>query len=165
MANLPPTAALDSAAAVEWRVPLLFTLPAAALAFLIGWTLDTPSGQGTPFDLLFYPLSVALLLGLTLVLWRSPQRMNQLVTVLVMAMSTFFLCKLLLILFIMPQTYRGFCQVNRNASKLRRRRRAGTYFPWIAGHFDFDGSGVGSRSSFREHEQGDVTGKLLQILR
>lgn len=106
MAKFTPPAALDAETAVEWRFPLLFALPAAALAFLIGWILDAPSGQGTPFDLLFYPLSVALLIGLTLVLWRSPQRLNQVVTVLVMAMSAFFLCKLLLILFFMPQTYR-----------------------------------------------------------
>ena len=106
MSNFPPAAALDSGTAVEWRVPLLFALPTAALAFLIGWVLDTPSGQGTPFDLLLYPCSVVLLLGLTLVLWRSPGRMNQVVTVLVIAMSLFFLSKLLLILFVMPQTYR-----------------------------------------------------------
>lgn len=105
MATPPTPAALDAATAVEWRVPLLFALPAAALAFLIGWVLDYPSSQGTPFDLLLYPLSVALLLGLTVVLWRAPQRMNQVVTVLVVAMSLFFLCKLILILFVMPQTY------------------------------------------------------------
>ena len=39
------------------------------------------------------------------------------------------------------------------------------HFSWVASHLYFDGSGVRTRSLCRKHEQSDVTGKLLQILR
>jgi diguanylate cyclase (GGDEF)-like protein len=105
MANPLLPADVQAETAIEWRLPLLFALPAAALAFLIGWILDAPSGQGTAFDSLSYPLALVLLITLTVVLKRAPQRMNQVVTILVVAMSVFFLSKLVFILFVMPQTY------------------------------------------------------------
>lgn len=90
---------------IEWRRPLLFALPAAALAFFIGMMLDASSGQGTSFDQLSYPAAMTLLLALSLILWRLPSRTNMVVTVLVFAMSSLFLSKLIYILFFMAQTY------------------------------------------------------------
>ena len=68
--------------------------------------MDTASGQGTAFDQVGYPLALALLVTLSLVLWAWPARINGVVTGLVFAMSGFFLSKLVFILFFMPQTYR-----------------------------------------------------------
>lgn len=91
---------------IEWRRPLLFALPAAAFAFFIGMVLDVPSGQGTPFDQLSYPLALSLLGGLSLILWKFPGTVSAVVTALVFAMSGLFLGKLVFILFFMPQSSR-----------------------------------------------------------
>ncbi|GGK36904.1 hypothetical protein GCM10008955_33440 [Deinococcus malanensis] len=90
---------------IEWRRPLLFALPAAALAFFIGIQFDGPSGQATPFDQIGYPVAFSLLLTLSLVLWKRPARVNAVVTALVFAMSSLFLSKLVFILFFIPQSY------------------------------------------------------------
>ncbi|MFC4453941.1 putative bifunctional diguanylate cyclase/phosphodiesterase [Deinococcus sonorensis] len=91
---------------IEWRRPLLFALPAAAIAFLLGMVLDGPSGQGSLYDALSYPLAFTFVSCLSVVLWLVPRRINVVVTVLVLAMSAFFLGKLIYILFLMPQTVR-----------------------------------------------------------
>ncbi|MFB9994470.1 putative bifunctional diguanylate cyclase/phosphodiesterase [Deinococcus oregonensis] len=105
---LPPTSATEvdqkSEPEIEWRRPLLFALPAASLAFLIGTVLDLPSGQSTLFDQVSYPLALVLLLGLSLALWLRHTLINTIVTTLVFAMSSLFLAKLVFILFLMPQT-------------------------------------------------------------
>ncbi|THF68524.1 bifunctional diguanylate cyclase/phosphodiesterase [Deinococcus sp. Arct2-2] len=103
---LPPTTQVDqkSAPEIEWRRPLLFAFPAAALAFLIGLLFDVPSGQGTLYDQISYPLALMLLLGFSVALWRRPILINTTVTGLVFAMSALFLGKLVFILFLMPQT-------------------------------------------------------------
>ncbi|WP_256566047.1 diguanylate cyclase domain-containing protein [Deinococcus sp. QL22] len=103
---LPPTIEVDrnSAPEIEWRRPLLFALPAATLAFLIGLIFDVSSGQSTSFDRVTYPLALTLLLGLSLTLWWRQAIINIVVTWLVFAMSGLFLGKLIFILFWMPQT-------------------------------------------------------------
>jgi len=106
MSQLLTEADRNSPTEIEWRGPLLFALPAAALAFFIGMMLDGSSGQGTAFDRISYPAAMALLLGLSVLLWKLPTRVNTVVTVLVFAMSGLFLSKLVFILFLMPQTYR-----------------------------------------------------------
>ncbi|GAA4012264.1 hypothetical protein GCM10022631_25110 [Deinococcus rubellus] len=83
----------------------MLALPVAALAFFIGLVLDVPSGQGSAFDQVMYPLALGLLVGLSTALWFLPRRINFVVTILVLAMSGFFLGKLVFILFFMTQDY------------------------------------------------------------
>ncbi|MFC4455346.1 bifunctional diguanylate cyclase/phosphodiesterase [Deinococcus sonorensis] len=89
---------------LAWHRPLLLALPGAALAFLIGVLLDGPSGQHSTFDQFGYPAAFALLVVLSAVLWWRPAQLNRVVTLLVVAMSSFFLSKLVYILFVLPQT-------------------------------------------------------------
>ena len=103
MSHSPHDANPDLHTDIEWRRPLLLALPAAALAFFIGFVLDAPSGQATAFDQVMYPFALTLLLGLAAVLWLLPRRINFVVTILVLAMSGFFLSKLIFILFLMTQ--------------------------------------------------------------
>ncbi|GHF37815.1 diguanylate cyclase (GGDEF)-like protein [Deinococcus metalli] len=107
MARLPTEADLRarSQPEIEWRRPLLFALPLAALAFAIGMAFDVPSGQGSTFDQVTYPFAMVLLLALSGLLWRRPTLTNMAVTALVFAMSALFLGKLVFILFLIPQTY------------------------------------------------------------
>ncbi|WP_420593760.1 putative bifunctional diguanylate cyclase/phosphodiesterase [Deinococcus sp.] len=104
MVRPPLEANKRMATEIEWRRPLLLALPTATVAFLVGQLLDVPSGQGNPFDHLFYPLALILLLLLSVSLWLFPKKINAVVTILVFAMSGFFLGKLIYILFFTSQT-------------------------------------------------------------
>ena len=86
----------------RWRRTLLMTIPIAGLAFAIGMVLDPVSGQSTPFDRLAYPLLIAGVCALEFALWRWRHATAAVVTGLVLLSGSFFLCKLIYLLFFLP---------------------------------------------------------------
>ncbi|HLU82822.1 MAG TPA: hypothetical protein VKZ43_05425, partial [Trueperaceae bacterium] len=86
----------------EWRKTLLGFIPFGALAFFIGWALETPSGQATSFDMFVYPLMGALLLTLELVLAVNRRSLTFVVMAIIAGASTFFFLKLGWLLFLAP---------------------------------------------------------------
>lgn len=86
----------------EWRKTLLAFIPFGALAFLIGWALEIPSGQATSFDMIVYPVMGILLLLLEVVLAFSRRALTFVVMAIIAGSSTFFFCKLGWLLFFAP---------------------------------------------------------------
>ncbi len=88
--------------AQEWRRTLLAFIPFGALAFFVGWALEVPSGQATPFDMLTYPLMGTLLVALELLLAFRRNALTIVVLAIIAGASTFFFLKLGWLLFLAP---------------------------------------------------------------
>ncbi|MDQ3397515.1 MAG: EAL domain-containing protein [Deinococcota bacterium] len=82
-----------------WRRVLLFAIPIGALAFLLGWLLDEPSGQANPLDRLAYPLLTIGMLALELILLFNKRALRMVVYTIVIASGGFFLIKLVYLLY------------------------------------------------------------------
>lgn len=89
---------VDEFYASRWRRTLLLAIPFGALAFVVGWLLDGPSGQSTPFDLVVYPVMAVAMMALHLVLGVRPRSLTFVVMAIVAGTSVFLLSKLVFVL-------------------------------------------------------------------
>jgi diguanylate cyclase (GGDEF)-like protein len=85
-----------------WRVCLMLALPIPAIALLLGFMLEHPSGQATAYDAVAYPLLSSLLLIMTWLLWLNRQSLQLIVTLVMLGSCTFFFTKLFYLLFFTP---------------------------------------------------------------
>ena len=92
-------APLDDSYVAKWRRTLLVAIPFGALAFVVGWVLEGPSGQATALDLVFYPIMAATMLALEAILAVRRRSLSFVVTAIVSGASAFFSIKLVFLLF------------------------------------------------------------------
>ncbi|MDF1524422.1 MAG: diguanylate cyclase, partial [Trueperaceae bacterium] len=91
--------AADASYAARWQRTLLMALPFGVLAFVVGWALDGPSGQATPYDALVYPVMSIVLVALHLILAVRRRALTFVVLTIVAGTSAFLLSKLVYLLF------------------------------------------------------------------
>lgn len=91
----------DVILSAPWRQSLLIAIPCGALAFLLGWILEGPSGQSNPFDRVAYPFLLTSMLALEVVLWFNKRALQFVVSAIVVGTGVFFLSKLFYLLFLM----------------------------------------------------------------
>lgn len=84
---------------VRWRRALLFSLPFGITAFAVGWLLDGPSGQSTPYDAVTYPVMTGVLVALMIMLAISGKALRAVVLTIVCGTAVFFSTKLIYLLF------------------------------------------------------------------
>lgn len=84
-----------------WRRALLAATPCAALAFLIGIFFELGQ-EGSVFDLLAYIFGIGTMVVLEVLFYLYPKRFGTFVSVLISAMSLFFVSKLVYLLFLAP---------------------------------------------------------------
>ncbi len=87
----------------DWVKTMLACLPLGIIGFLTAIFLEKLSGQETPFDALIHPLGVGALLVLTLALLVNPRSLRLVIMILCLGLSAFFVTKLMLILFFLPE--------------------------------------------------------------
>jgi diguanylate cyclase len=86
----------------RWQRTLLIAIPFGALAFTLGWLLEVPSGQATPFDLVGYPIMAAGMLALAVLLALRPATLPRVVATIMVGASAFFVVKLAYVLLLLP---------------------------------------------------------------
>lgn len=82
----------------RWRRVLLSAMPFAALAFVLGIAFEL-AGEPSAFDLAAYSSGALFILLLEGLLYRYPERLAAVVTLLTGSMSLFFIGKLVYLLF------------------------------------------------------------------
>jgi len=102
----------------SWRFAFLLSLPAPALALLLGLALERPSGQITPFDALVYPTLAGFFLLLDLLLLVRVLSFERTFVVAMGAGVLFFLSKLVYILYFLPPSADFFRELSET-------------FPWV----------------------------------
>ena len=100
----PPAtfAASEGSYVTKWRKTLLSAIPFGVLAFLVGWALEGPSDQATGFDLIAYPIMAAVMLALEGLLAVRRRSLSFVVMAIITGASSFFLLKLIWLLFVAP---------------------------------------------------------------
>lgn len=83
----------------KWRKTLLLAIPFGALAFVVGWLLEHPSGQATAYDLITYPVMAVVMMMLWAMLAASERALRFVVLTIIGGSSVFFLGKLMALLF------------------------------------------------------------------
>ena len=89
----------DASYVTAWRRTLLVSLPFGIAAFVVGWLLDGPSGQSTPFDAVVYPSMAAALASLWVLLALHQRFLSITVLTIVAGTSVFLVSKLVYLLF------------------------------------------------------------------
>ena len=89
----------DASYVTAWRRTLLVSLPFGIAAFVVGWLLDGPSGQRTPFDAVVYPSMATALAALWVLLALHQRFLTITVLSIVGGTSVFLVSKLVYLLF------------------------------------------------------------------
>ena len=101
---LAPFGSTEGSYVTKWRRTLLVAIPFGALAYLVGWILEKPSGQVTAFDMISYPIMAVVMIALEGVLAVRRRSLSFVVMAIITGASAFFLCKLIWLLFYEPST-------------------------------------------------------------
>lgn len=80
----------------------MLALPIPAFALLLGFMLEHPSGQATPYDSVAYPLLAGLLFAATGLLWLNRQSLQLIAMLVMIGACTFFFTKLFYLLYLAP---------------------------------------------------------------
>jgi len=84
----------------NWRRSVIFALPFANLAFVIGWIFDNRVGGGDPFDAVAYPLMTISTFVLELLFIFERRFTNLMAVMLLIGTGAFFVAKLSFIAFV-----------------------------------------------------------------
>ncbi|MDQ3459272.1 MAG: hypothetical protein M3498_08250, partial [Deinococcota bacterium] len=93
---------LDEAISKPLRRVVLCTIPLGALAFLLGWIFERPTGQTNPFDQVAYPLLFLSLTVLEVMLLSNKRTLRIVIYLIVAGIGAFFLLKLTYLLYLAP---------------------------------------------------------------
>ena len=87
----------------DWVQTMLTCIPLGAIAFILAITLERLSGQETHFDSIVHPLAAVGVIVLGIILLVKRQSLRLVVLLICLGLSTYFISKLISILFFLPE--------------------------------------------------------------